>query len=83
MTALSSARSILKKKQLDGILFSSSSHITYLTGYGGFSATERDAYLLLVDNKCYLFTSPLYISEVKEQTENIRVIENNAYGHIC
>lgn len=65
MTPLLQARALLKQKQLDGILFSSATHISYLTGYNGFSEIERDAYFLVTENRAYVFTNPLYAEEVK------------------
>ncbi|CAN5188979.1 Xaa-Pro peptidase family protein [soil metagenome] len=78
MKPLQSSRKLLKKIQLDAILFSSAPNILYLTNYAGFSETERDAYTLLLENKCYLFTNPLYAQEIKQKTTDFRIIEHDA-----
>lgn len=78
MTSFQTARKILQKNQLEAILFSSRAHLTYLTNYGGFSPQERDAYILLLANKNYLFTSALYYHELKEYAKDFHIIENNS-----
>ncbi len=71
---------LLKRKQLDALLISSPKHITYLTSYGGFSQTERDAFLLITKKKSYLFSNSLLRNEVKQKIEKIEVIEHTR-GH--
>jgi Xaa-Pro aminopeptidase len=72
----SSVLDLLKKKRLDAILFSSPKQIVYLTSYGGLSQTERDAFLLTTEKRCYVFTNPLVSGEIKEKIKGIIVIEN-------
>lgn len=72
----SSVLDLLHRKQLDAILFSSPKHIIYLTAYGGFSQTERDAFLLISKKKRYLFTNSLLRSEVKQEIKDVEVVEH-------
>ena len=65
-----------ERKKLDAMLFSSSSHLLYLTSYAGFSATERDAFLLVTNNKGHLFTHSLLALELKEKFKQLTVIEH-------
>ncbi|MEK7605854.1 MAG: aminopeptidase P family protein [Patescibacteria group bacterium] len=76
MADFSSIRTLLKEKKLDAMLFSSSSHLLYLTSYAGFSATERDAFLLVTNNKGHLFTHSLLALELKEKFKQLTVIEH-------
>lgn len=76
MSDFSSIRTLLKEKKLDAILFSSSSHLTYLTSYTGFSAIERDGFLLMTNRKSYLFTNSLLVEELKEKFTQLTVIEH-------
>ncbi|MBI5044527.1 MAG: aminopeptidase P family protein [Candidatus Levybacteria bacterium] len=78
MTSLSYLREEIKKDNLDGVLISTSSQIGYLTGYFGFSSIERDAYMLVTNNKAYLFTNPLYNDEVKKRCPDVIVIQHTA-----
>lgn len=68
----------LKAKRLDGILVSSSSHIAYLTGYGGFSDCEREAFLLIGKDKSYLFTDRRYREAVKKLLPEFEHVEVTA-----
>lgn len=75
MPDLSPVRQLLKEKKLDAILFSSPSHLMYLTGYAGFSTIERDGFLLVTSKRCYLFTHSLLITELREKFQQLVVIE--------
>lgn len=75
----------LKKhlRNLDAILVSSWGNITYLTGYSGFSQTERECFLLIVQNKQYLITDGRYSEAVEEQTKKFSVINCGALNFIA
>jgi Xaa-Pro aminopeptidase len=72
----SSVLDLIKKKQLDAILFSSSNYITYLTSYGGFSQLERDAFLLCTGRGGYIFTNQLLGNEIKEKVKGLTIVEH-------
>lgn len=71
---------LLKGKQLDALLLSSPTQISYLTSYGGFSQLERDAFLLVSKKKSYLFTNSLLRNEVTQKIKDIEVVEHTR-GH--
>ena len=52
-------------QEVDAVLISSTSQITFLTGYSNFSSTEREAYLLITPEKKYIFTDARYTEAVK------------------
>jgi len=60
MTSVKHLQKLLKTKSLDAFLVSSYAHVSYLTGFYGFSQFERDAYVLVTPKNIYLFTNPLY-----------------------
>ncbi len=66
------------KKKSDAILISSIPNIVYLTGFSGFSESEREAFVLLTKNKKYIITDQRYSEAVKKQTKGFEVIENGA-----
>jgi len=72
----SSVLDLLKKRQLDAILFSSPKQIIYLTSYGGISQTERDAFILATEKKCYIFTNQLVSAEIKEKIKGATILEH-------
>lgn len=54
------------------LLVTNPTNIRYLTGFVGME--RRDAYLLLVDDKKYLFVNPLYL-EAAKKISNIQIIQ--------
>jgi Xaa-Pro aminopeptidase len=74
---LQKLRQILLSQEVDAVLISSVPNIYYLTGYGGFSSEERDAFLFVTQKKAYLFTNALYIHAVEERVTHFEVIEQN------
>lgn len=66
---LNKIKKYLTLEGVDGILITDISHITYLTGYSGFSIEEREAYLLITKRSQYIFTDARYseaiITDVK------------------
>jgi len=54
-------------QSLDALLVTDPTNIYYLTGFMGLAPDEREAYVLVTQDKLYLFTNPLY----REQAEKI------------
>lgn len=54
------------EKKLDCFLISCVSNIFYLTGYTGFSETEREAYVLVTSKNIFLFTDARYTDAVNK-----------------
>lgn len=71
-TRVEKIREKLVKEKLDGVLISSPTHITYLTGQSGFTG-ERDVFLLITKNRNYLLTHSIYSNVIK--VEGFEVIE--------
>lgn len=69
-------------KQNGALLISSWSNIAYLTSFSGFSQTERECFLLLLNNKKYLITDGRYKEAVKKQTKGFEIIEVGASNFI-
>ena len=65
----------LKKRSLDAILISSSSHIAYLTGYGGFSDIEREAFMFISLQNALLFTDRRYLGALAHVKPTISLKE--------
>ncbi len=65
----------LEKNRIDGLLVSSAINIGYLTDFFGFSKDEREAFVLLMDNKQYLATDGRYIEEVRKVVKNFEIVE--------
>ncbi len=61
-------------KSVDAILISSPANIKYLTGYSGFSQTERECFLLLTKDKKYLVTDGRYEEAVGKTVHNFELI---------
>ncbi len=49
------------------VLITNPTNIRYLTGFVGVASEEREAYVLLLNNEAFLFTSGLYIEQAKSQ----------------
>lgn len=69
---------ILKSKKLDGVLVSSRPVISYLTGYYGFSDTEREAYLLLTKKSNYLITDARYSEATTSRVSHFTTLERSS-----
>lgn len=70
-------RQIIKSQQCDAVLLSSVPNIFYVTGYGGFSIEERDAYVLITPQESYVISSALYAEAIKIQVPHMHSIERN------
>lgn len=68
-------KELLKEKNLDALLISSHSNITYLTGYSNFSKDEREAYLLISEKVQLLITDGRYAEAVKERVKHFKLLE--------
>ena len=66
------------KKNLDAVLISSVSNITYLTGYSGFSREEREAFLFITKNQQYILTDGRYTEDVKKLIPDFKLIETSS-----
>lgn len=72
---LQKLRQKLTSKKIDALLISSPSLIIYLTGYSGFSAYEREAYLLITQTGQYIITDGRYTEAVKEHIPHFTLLE--------
>lgn len=74
----------LKKhlENFDALLISSYANIVYLTGFSGFSETERECFLLITENKQYVITDSRYALAIKENVKDFELIETSAVGFI-
>lgn len=79
-------RSFLEKQNIDSCLISSSNHLSYLTGYFGFSEIEREGFLFVTKTSAILLTSPLHIAAVTQTVKHLSVLnlstENNLGEHL-
>jgi len=71
---LKNVKTIRKKENVDAILISSVPNIIYLTGYSGFSRFEREAFLLITDQKNFLITDGRY-SEAVSGIPDFEILE--------
>lgn len=65
----------LQKQKFDAILVSSIPNITYLTGFSGFSAEEREAFILITKNAQYILTDKRYKDEIKNYITDLKLEE--------
>lgn len=72
---LSRLRQLIKDNKLDAALISSIPNIIYLTNYSGFSKEEREAYILILKDKQYIFTDGRYTEAVKTLIPDFKLIE--------
>ena len=68
-------RKQLAKEKLNGILISSVSNITYLSGFTNFSKDEREAYIFIGRNFAYIITDGRYTEAVKSQVPHLTIFE--------
>ncbi len=74
----------LKKilERFDAILISSPSNIIYLTGYSGFSETERECFLVITEKIKILITDKRYSEAIKKQTHSITVRDEGVHNFL-
>lgn len=75
---LAKLKSDLLKSRLDGLIVTSTSNITYLTGFANFSIVEREAFLLVSDEGDYVLTDGRYSEAVKKVIKHFKLIEISA-----
>ena len=68
-------KKIMVNANTDAVLISSVSNIIYLTGYSGFSNTEREAYLLITKTQQYIITDGRYSEAVLLHIPHFELIE--------
>ncbi|MDD5147598.1 MAG: Xaa-Pro peptidase family protein [Candidatus Daviesbacteria bacterium] len=68
-------RELLVKENLDAILISSVSNISYLTGYTNFSKEEREAYLIITKKEQFIVTDGRYSGVIKRQVPHFKLLE--------
>src|SRR5260221_3937521 len=66
---LSKLRTVLADKNLDAILISTPSNLTYLTSYP-FEKDDREAFIVITKSKAYCIASPLIKDEIKKLVPN-------------
>lgn len=71
-------RSHFGKQNLDAVLVSSVSNITYLSGYANFSKDEREAYIFISKDFGYIITDGRYSEAIKKQVPHLTLFER---GH--
>ncbi len=69
-------------KDFDALLISSPGNVIYLTGYSGFSVTERECFLLLTKSKKYLITDKRYSQAVRE-IPGFEIIDSGATSFLA
>jgi len=79
---LKNVKKQLKENNLEGVLISSVSNITYLTGYVNFSKNEREAYLIVGEDFQYLITDARYSEAVKKEVAHFTLFERNHQNKI-
>ncbi|MBU1000301.1 Xaa-Pro peptidase family protein [Patescibacteria group bacterium] len=70
-------RALLAEENLDAVLISAVSNITYFTGYANFSQDEREAYIFLGQNFGYIITDARYCESIKKQVPHLQLFERS------
>ncbi|MEK7617374.1 MAG: Xaa-Pro peptidase family protein [Patescibacteria group bacterium] len=68
-------REELLDEKLDGVLVSSVSNISYLSGYSNFSKEEREAYIFIGKNFSYIITDGRYSEAIKKEVPHLTLFE--------
>lgn len=71
-------RQKIAKAKLDAVLVSDVANIAYLSGFTGFSETEREAYIFVGKDFAYIITDGRYTEAVKRQVPHLQLFER---GH--
>lgn len=64
----------LKEQKLGSVFITNQYNVTYLTGFAGLSANERESFLLITTKMAYLFTFPTYFGLYNKTNNNFQVI---------
>ncbi len=75
MSHIEKAQQILLENNLDGLFISSPLQIGYVTNFFGISPTERESFVLVTKNACYILTSPLYFEDAKKTSPDCIPVE--------
>lgn len=67
-------RNVLAEQHLDALFVSSLSNIAYLTNFSGFGTEDRDAFLLITQDKQYIFTHGIYREVVEKEIQHFELI---------
>ncbi|MCR4305952.1 MAG: aminopeptidase P family N-terminal domain-containing protein, partial [Candidatus Daviesbacteria bacterium] len=67
----------LTKNNLDAVLVSSVSNISYLTGFTNFSKDEREAYIFIGRDFAYIITDARYSEAVRKQVSHLTLFERS------
>lgn len=62
-------------KNADAYLVSSTTNINYLSKFSGFSAIEREGYILITKKRNYIITDGRYTQAVKNTVQDFEIIE--------
>jgi Xaa-Pro aminopeptidase len=76
-------RELMDKENLDAVLISSLSNITYLSSFSGFTTEDRDAYLFITKKNQYIFTHPIYNEVAQKDFSDFTLVEyrrNNPFN---
>ncbi|MBI2196211.1 aminopeptidase P family protein [Candidatus Daviesbacteria bacterium] len=74
---INNLRHKLLEEKLDGVLISSVSNISYLTGFTNFSEKEREAYIFIGSDFAYIITDARYSEAVKKQVPHLTLFERS------
>ncbi len=77
-TRISRLYDLIRKDSISALLITSPYNISYLTGIRAFSIEEREAWVLVVNEKIYLFTDPRYTEMVKKDAPFVTLVETSA-----
>jgi Xaa-Pro aminopeptidase len=75
---LNKLKTLLSEKNLDAALISSVPNIVYLTNFAHFSTHEREAFLIITQNKNYVITDKRYSHAVRKGMEDFELLELSA-----
>jgi Xaa-Pro aminopeptidase len=75
---LNKLRTLLSEKGLDAALISSIPNIIYLTNFAHFSDHEREAFLIVTQNKNYVITDKRYSHAVRKHIKGFELLELSA-----
>lgn len=69
---LEKLRQTIKEKNIESILISNFFNILYLSGFKTLTENEREAWLLVTHNNCYLFSDARYLEPNSKNTSTIK-----------
>jgi len=72
-SGLDRLRQIFLEKNLNALLISNFHNIYYLTGFQTLTENERESWLLITNEECYLFTDGRYFSKLTMSNEELAI----------